>query len=853
MPDNRQQPPDYYAVLGVEFDASDDELRRAWRVAVKQWHPDTNRSPEAHGMMTRINEAWEVLGDPERRAEYDTVYFRLRATIAEEERRRREEERLEWERRERLRQRELERKRREAEAARRRAAEEERQRAERIRQERERQERLRRERERHEAETRRAAERERERREREQRERARRHVYDSQSFSDRESGQRGVRSRIRLPVAVRKIPFWAGAAAGFAFSAVLGLIVAGVVVSIVQQSSDSGDQDSMSLIETAGWGTVRASGDGYFNCSARASGVRNVAAFGESPRAEAWFITPDVNTWSAGFLYHSSDSGYSAAVVSQTSTYFEVANWTRIGPSEVARQVARFRPDLLHTNSSQVPNILEMEVTESGAALTLNDVALSLLPRRDLRPQQSSVHFCAGFYSNEPEYTVQFAGLRGTISEESFFRGVVNRRQHWPPIPTETPLPIVRVTAMPPILDDEDATALITSKVPGTVMALPLGSIDCSAGFNGAMNTAAFGETFVAEADFSVPVGTSWSIGFLYHTSDSGYSVALVRRRASTLETVAWSQEGTTTIARQEIPINPDLLRPANANSSNIMRIEATDTGTVLVLNDAVLVHVPPGDLRPYASEARFCAGFFNDEPSYTVRYSSLRGTTAETVMSPVSTLQVSPTAARPIPTPQATKRPTATPWPTHVPLPTATPSTIAELAFRGSGRLFADADDGFIGCPDRTTEPAYISSSATYGSVEFSFDVPAASNWSVGMVYHDFGWDSDTATYVYHGSTERGIRIGHWTRVGGETVDSVYPVAVVTGTFDNTIGASNKVEIRTDQNGTEVKLNGRFALKVPASELRPGAGDMLVCAGFLTDETEDYRIDYVGLRAWSE
>ena len=488
-----------------------------------------------------------------------------------------------------------------------------------------------------------------------------------------------------------------------------------------------------------------------------------MAAFGESPRAEAWFITPDVKIWSAGFLYHSSDSGYSAAVVSQTGEYFEVANWTRVGPSEVARQVARFRPDLLHTNRSQVPNILEMDVTASGAALILNDVALSLLPRRDLRPRQSSVHFCAGFYSNEPEYTLQFAGLRGTISEESIFRGVVNRRQHWPPIPTETPLPIVRVTAMPSILDDEDATALITAVGPGTVMALPLGSIDCSAGFNGTMNTAAFGETFVAEAAFSVPVGTSWSIGFLYHTSESGYSVALVRRRASTLETVAWSQEGTTTIARQETPINPELLRPANADSSNILRIEASDTGTVLVLNDAILVHVPPGDLRPYASETRFCAGFFNDEPTYTVRYSSLRGTTDETVMSSVQPTQLTPTAPMPSstlsPIPLPTRRPTATPWPTPVPLPTATPSTIAELAFRGSGRLFAYADDGFIGCPDWPTAPAFISSSATYGSVEFSFDVPAASEWSVGMVYHDFGWGLRHGNLCLSGLNRKGYK----------------------------------------------------------------------------------------------
>ena len=202
--------------------------------------------------------------------------------MAEEERKQREAERLEWERRERLRQQELERKRREAEAARRRAAEEERQRAERVRQERERQERLRRERERHEAEARRTREREREKREREQRERARRHAYDSSSFSDKATGQRGVRSRMRLPVAVRKIPFWAGAAAGFAFSAVLGLIGAGVVVSIVQQSSDSGDQDRMSLVETAGWGTVRASGERLFQllCScwrcSQCGGIRRI-------------------------------------------------------------------------------------------------------------------------------------------------------------------------------------------------------------------------------------------------------------------------------------------------------------------------------------------------------------------------------------------------------------------------------------------------------------------------------------------------------------------------------------------------------------------------------------------------
>ena len=140
MADERPPLPDFYAVLGIGFDATNDELRQAWRTAVKQWHPDTNPSPEAHGMMARINEAWEVLGDPERRAEYDTLYFTLRAAIANAERKQREEERLERQRHERIRKQELERQQREAEAARQRLLEQERRRAEQERKERERRE-----------------------------------------------------------------------------------------------------------------------------------------------------------------------------------------------------------------------------------------------------------------------------------------------------------------------------------------------------------------------------------------------------------------------------------------------------------------------------------------------------------------------------------------------------------------------------------------------------------------------------------------------------------------------------------------------------------------------------------------
>ena len=859
MADERPQLPDFYAVLGVGFDATEAELRSAWRTAVKQWHPDINPSPEAHSMMTRINEAWEVLGNPERRAEYDTLYFTMRAALANEERKQREEERLERERRERLRRQEQERKRREEErraAAERREKERqerlkrerERRRAENEKREKERQEREQRERLRREAEERRKADLERRRREQERIEKERRE-QQRQEDEARQKSEGGRESRGQRG-GFRKVPFWVGFVGGIALSA----LIAVAIVILLPQLEGLLNQDQTVLVETAGWGTIRATGDGSIDCSASAGGVRNVAAVGEFPSVEASFLTPDVKSWSAGFLYHSSAAGYSIAAVRRSGENFVVVNWTRVGLAEVANQEARFRSDLLHSSHSKVPNTLRMEMSDIGVTLFVNDVALAHVPRHDLRPTSSAVHFCAGIFSAEPTYTLQFIGLRGTVSEDSVVRGRVNGYQHWPPT-----IPV-----------DQQGRRMITTARVGSVAAASTGTIDCSSRLGGPRNEVASGETFAAEADISVPVGTNWSIGFLYHVSESGYSVALVRRRASTLETLAWTQERASTIGWRESKINPDLIRPANSDLSNILRIEVSETGATFVLNEAALAHVPPSELRPNASDVHFCAGFFDDEPPYTVRYSSLRGTIDETVMSSIPTPRVIRVKATPKPTPRivyvtATPRPTPrivyvtatprpTPWPTPVPFPTATPGSANELTHRGAGTLHQDVSDGFIGCPEWTSDPAYLSSNATSGSIEFSFDVPVASNWSIGLLYHNrIGSDNDAATYVFKRQDNAGVRVGHWTRVRGDVVDSVYPVAVLSGAFDSTVGSRNKVAIRTDHDGTEVKLNGRFALKVPVTELRPRAGTMEVCVGFLTGESEDYSIDYTGLRAWSE
>src|SRR6476661_920495 len=63
--------PDYYKTLGVDKKASAEDIKKSYRKLARKYHPDTNKDPGAEERFKQISEAYDVLGDEDKRKKYD--------------------------------------------------------------------------------------------------------------------------------------------------------------------------------------------------------------------------------------------------------------------------------------------------------------------------------------------------------------------------------------------------------------------------------------------------------------------------------------------------------------------------------------------------------------------------------------------------------------------------------------------------------------------------------------------------------------------------------------------------------------------------------------------------------------
>ena len=64
---------DYYRIMGLSRNASIEDIKTTYKKLAKEYHPDINKAPDAEAKMKVINEAFDILGDLNKKASYDRL------------------------------------------------------------------------------------------------------------------------------------------------------------------------------------------------------------------------------------------------------------------------------------------------------------------------------------------------------------------------------------------------------------------------------------------------------------------------------------------------------------------------------------------------------------------------------------------------------------------------------------------------------------------------------------------------------------------------------------------------------------------------------------------------------------
>ena len=303
---------------------------------------------------------------------------------------------------------------------------------------------------------------------------------------------------------------------------------------------------------------------------------------------------------------------------------------------------------------------------------------------------------------------------------------------------------------------------------------------------------------------FELPRVREWSIGFIYHAPNEGddtdtatfiygnsrnevYARHWVRRNGTMLHDI-YSDENYFSDLR------------AGAGQKNELVFRTSSDGTILRLNDKIVLEVPGTNLRRIRGWSQVCVGFhFDEATAYSIDYSDLR-------------------------------------------------TRFTREGVSGSLKTAA-MDDDLIGCANFSFENSLFSDDAIDSWVLLDFGVPRASKWSLGFQYHAVNEGSSRAVVII---TDGGDVTVHTSGLTGDFSHRTLGFIRV-GLLKIGPGNPNILEFETTMDGSWLRLNGEKVLDVPVTEQFRRRGISRLCVRWVADETSPYTVPYSNLWAWTQ